>query len=67
MTRQTRRQWLVALGATVAGVPLIAWATRESEVPSGAFAVRKSDTEWRAALDDNAYRILRLKAEVRAQ
>ena len=59
MTRQTRRQWLVALGATVAGVPLIAWATRESEVPSGAFAVRKSDTEWRAALDDNAYRILR--------
>lgn len=59
MPRQTRRQWLVAFGATVASVPLAAWATRESEVPSGAFAVRKSDTEWRTSLDVNAYRILR--------
>jgi peptide-methionine (R)-S-oxide reductase len=49
----------VALGTAVAGVPLVAWATRETEVPSGAFAVGKTDAEWRAVLDDNAYRILR--------
>jgi len=59
MTTQSRRQWLVALGTAAAGVPLVAWATRESEVPAGAFAVQKSDAEWRAALDDNAFRILR--------
>lgn len=59
MTRHSRRQLLVALGATVTGVPLVAWATRETEVPSGAFAVQKTDAAWRAALDANAYRILR--------
>ncbi len=59
MTGQSRRQWLVALGTTVVGVPLVAWVTRGTEVPSGAFAVQKSDAQWRAALDDTAYRILR--------
>jgi len=59
MKAQSRRQWLVALGAAATGVPLVAWAMRETEVPAGAFAVRKTDAEWRAVLDDRAYRILR--------
>ena len=59
MTRQSRRQWLVALGAAAAGAPIAAWATRGREVPAGGFAVQKTDAEWRAALDATAYRILR--------
>lgn len=59
MTGQSRRQWLVALGTAVAGGPIVAWATRGREVPAGGFAVQKTDAEWRAVLDERAFRILR--------
>jgi peptide-methionine (R)-S-oxide reductase len=64
-----RRQLIVALaGAGVAG-PVVFWLSRStgtSAMAERVFPVHKSDSEWRAALTSDQYRILRGHATERA-
>jgi peptide-methionine (R)-S-oxide reductase len=61
---QNRRQFLVIAGAGLGLVPLVAWLGRSDTVETsamteGRFPLQKTDTEWRAALTPEQYRVLR--------
>jgi peptide-methionine (R)-S-oxide reductase len=68
---QDRRQFLTIAGVALGLVPVIAWLERSddagpADVASRHFPVEKTDEEWRAALEPEAYRVLRGHATERA-
>ena len=59
----SRRQFLVVAATTVGLAPVAAWIGSPEVAngvrDTGAFAVQKSDAEWRAALSEQQYEVLR--------
>ncbi len=59
-----RRQFLTIVGAGLVLTPAVAWLSGwgipgPDIEPTGRFPVEKTDAEWRALLDPEAYRVLR--------
>ena len=65
----SRRQFLFVAGATLGLAPIAAWlgSPTMANSPSGEiFPVQKTDAEWRTALTDEQYEVLREHATERA-
>ncbi len=65
----SRRQFLYVAGATLGLAPIVAWLgspTMANSTSAETFPVQKSDAEWRKALTDEQYEVLREHATERA-
>ena len=65
----SRRQFLYVAGATLGLAPIVAWLgspTMANSPSAETFPVQKTDAEWRKALTDEQYEVLREHSTERA-